>query len=91
MTNLLAIAPEACAKYHNDTAHDVKTTRIACDEIWSFVSAKDKNLDAAKAVPDGAGDVWTWAAIDADRKIILSYDVGARSGDTTCGAMVDLA
>jgi len=91
VTKLLVEAGEACAKYHNDTVRNVKTTRVECDEIWSFVYAKDKNVSGAKAAPDGAGDVWTWTAIDADSKMILSYEVGDRSGDTAYEFMVDLA
>lgn len=91
VTKLLVEAGEACAKYHNNTVRNVKTTRVECDEIWSFVYAKDKNVEGAKAAPDGAGDVWTWTAIDADSKMILSYEVGDRSGDTAYEFMVDLA
>jgi len=73
VTKLLIEAGEACAKYHNNTVRNVKTTRVECDEIWSFVYAKDKNVKTDTAAPDGAGDVWTWTAIDADSKMILSY------------------
>ena len=50
--------------------------RIQVDEIWAFVYAKQKNVAAAKAAPGGAGDVWTWTAIDADAKLIPSWFVG---------------
>ena len=91
VTKLLIEAGEACAKYHNNTVRNVQTTRVECDEIWSFVYAKDKNVQKAKAAPDGSGDVWTWTAIDADSKMILSYEVGDRSGDTAYEFMVDLS
>lgn len=91
VTKLLIEAGEACAKYHNNTVRNVKTTRVECDEIWSFVYAKDKNVKTATAAPDGAGDVWTWTAIDADSKMILSYEVGDRSGDTAYEFMTDLS
>ncbi len=91
VAKLLTEAGEACAKYHNNTVRNVKTTRVECDEIWSFVYAKDKNVEGAKAAPDGAGDVWTWTAIDADSKMILAYEVGDRSGGTAYEFMVDLA
>ena len=39
---------------------------------------------------DGAGDVWTWTAIDSDSKIILAYEVGDRSGATAFEFMTDL-
>ena len=46
--------------------------RIECDEIWSFVYAKQRAVARAKAAPRGAGDAWTWTAIDADSKLIVS-------------------
>ncbi|PHQ93617.1 MAG: IS1 family transposase [Marinosulfonomonas sp.] len=91
VTKLLIEAGGACAKYHNNTVRNVKTKRVECDEIWSFVYAKDKNVKTATAAPDGAGDVWTWTALDADSKMILSYEVGDRSGDTAYEFMVDLS
>lgn len=91
VSKLLIEAGEACAKYHNNTVRDVKSTRIQCDEIWSFCYAKAKNVETAKAAPDGAGDVWTWTALEQDIKMILSYEVGDRSGDTAYEFMVDLA
>jgi IS1 family transposase len=70
---------------------NVKASRIQCDEIWSFCCAKDKNVATAKAAPAEAGDVWTWTAIDADTKLIMSYFVGDRSAESACALMDDLA
>ena len=39
----------------------------------------------------GAGDVWTWTAIDADSKLILSYLCGGRDASWACQFMEDLA
>ena len=63
---------------------------MQCDEIWSFCYAKEKNVARAKKAPAGAGDVWTWTAIDSDSKMILSYEVGDRSGETAIEFMDDL-
>lgn len=49
-----------------------------------------KNVASAKAAPEGAGDVWTWVAIDADAKLIVSYHVGDRSGESAMCFMHDL-
>ncbi|MYA87322.1 MAG: IS1 family transposase [Boseongicola sp. SB0662_bin_57] len=87
---LLVQAGEACAAYHHDTVKDVESRRVQCDEIWSFVYAKEKNVKKAKAAPGGAGDVWTWTALDADNKMILSYRIGDRSGMTAIDLMDDL-
>jgi IS1 family transposase len=90
VTKLLEQAGEACLALHDDTVRNVKASRIQCDEIWSFCYAKDKNVAGAKSAPDGAGDVWTWTAIDADTKLMVSYFVGDRSGESAIVLMDDL-
>jgi hypothetical protein len=54
------------------TSAAMKAPRIQCDEIWSFCYSKQKNVRAAKA-PADAGDVWTWTAIEAQSKLVISY------------------
>ena len=90
VTKLLIDAGEACLDLHDDTVRNVKASRIQCDEIWSFCHAKQKNVADAKAAPAGAGEVWTWTAIDADTKMIVSYFVGDRSGESAMILMDDL-
>lgn len=90
VTKLLEGAGKACAAYHDATVRNVRATHVQCDEIWSFCYAKDKNVATAKAAPEGAGDVWTWTAIDRDHKMILAYEVGDRSGATALDFMTDL-
>jgi IS1 family transposase len=90
VTKLLIDAGKACAEYHDANVRDVKASRIQVDEIWSFTYAKQKNVAAAKAAPEGAGDTWTWTAIDADNKLIVSYFVGGRDGECAMWFMDDL-
>jgi IS1 family transposase len=90
VSKLLVEAGEACLILHDETVRNVKASRIQCDEIWSFCHAKAKNVATAKAAPEGAGDVWTWTAIDADSKLIVSYHVGDRSGESAMVLMDDL-
>ena len=73
------------------TVRDVKAQHVQCDEIWSFCYAKEKNVAAAKSAPDGAGDVWTWAATERDSKMILAFEVGDRSAATARDFMFDLS
>ncbi len=80
VTKLLVDAGEACLALHDEQVRGVKSARIQADEIWSFCYAKAKNVAAAEAAPEGAGDVWTWTALDADTKLMVSYFVGDRSG-----------
>lgn len=91
VTKLLVEAGEACAAYHDETVRSVKAKRVQCDEIWSFCYAKQKNVAKAKAAPDEAGDVWTWTALDADSKLIVSYLVGGRDAEYANAFMDDVA
>ncbi len=91
VSKLLVDAGKACATFHDDTVRDVKAKRVQCDEIWSFTYAKAKNVAEAKAAPDGAGDTWTWTALDADTKLIVSHFVGGRDGECAMMFMDDVA
>lgn len=90
VAKLLVEAGEACLAMHDETVRNVKASRIQCDEIWSFCYAKAKNVADAKAAPEGAGDVWTWTAIDSDTKLMVSYFVGDRSAESAMYLMDDL-
>lgn len=78
VTKLLIDAGTVCVKFHDETVRGVKSKRIQCGETWSFCYTKAKNVDAAKAAPEEVGDLWTWTALDADSKLIVSYLMGAR-------------
>ena len=90
VSKLLVEAGEACLAIHDETVRNVKASRIQCDEIWSFCYAKAKNVATAKAAPEGSGDVWTWTAIDADSKLMVSYFVGDRGAESAMIVMDDL-
>src|SRR5882757_3094981 len=90
VSKLLIDAGLACAAFHDKTVRGVTAKSIQADEIWSFSYAKQKNVKFAKAAPDAAGDVWTWTAIDADSKLIVSWHVGDRSQHTGISFMGDL-
>ena len=89
---LLTDAGEAAAAHHHDNVRGIEGRRvIECDEIWAFVYAKEKNVHRAKSAPAVAGDVWTWTALDADSKLIVSYLVASdRDGATALQFMDDL-
>jgi len=86
-----ADAGRACEKYQDETLRNLACKRVQVDEIWSFVYAKQKNVPTAKAAPEGAGDVWTWVAIDAQTKLVASWLIGSRDGDAAKLFISDLA
>jgi IS1 family transposase len=91
VTKLLIDAGRACMAYHDANVRNVKAKRVQVDEIWSFTYAKQKKVATAKAAPADAGDTWTWTAIDADTKVIISCFVGGRDGECAMWFMDDLA
>ncbi len=91
VAKLLIDAGKACAAYHDANVGDVKAARVQVNKIWSFTYSKQKNVAGAEAAPDHAGDTWTWIAIEADSKMIVSYLVGAREAEYDMWFMDDLA
>jgi IS1 family transposase len=91
VSKLMVDAGQAAAWYQERVFVNLTCKRIQVDEIWAFLYAKQKNVPLAKKAPDGAGDVWTWTAIDADTKLIPSWFVGGRDSDAPIIFMDDLA
>lgn len=90
VSKLLVDAGRVCMAYHDQFVRRVKASRIQVDEIWTFTYAKQKNLGKATDAPEGAGDTWTWTAIDAETKLIVSWMVGQRDAETALDFMHDL-
>jgi IS1 family transposase len=90
VSKLLVDAGKFCAGFHDAKVRGVKAQRVQVDEIWSFTYAKARNVKTAKAAPDGAGDTWTWTAIEADTKLIVAHLVGGRDGEYAREFMCDV-
>ena len=91
VAKLLIDAGKVCADLHDELVHGVTASRVQCDEVWSFTYAKQKNVATAKAAPQEAGDTWTWTALDADTKLIVSSMVGGRDAEYANAFMGDVA
>jgi len=91
IVKLLAELGAACEAYQMETLVNLPCKRMQCDEIWSFVGAKQKNVPADKQGMWGVGDVWTWTAICADTKIIPSWLVADRSAEAARRFITDLS
>jgi IS1 family transposase len=90
VAKLLVDAGKVCAAFHDEKVRGVKARRVQVDEIWSFTAAKQKNVPSMKRPVTGAGDTWTWTAIEADSKLILSWLVGGRDSEYAMAFMDDL-
>jgi IS1 family transposase len=91
IVKLLVDIGTACAAYHDKHVRNIKSNRIQCDEIWSFVGKKQKNVPQSQQGQFGVGDVWTWTALDADTKLMVSYAVGLRDAGYAHEFMQDLS
>lgn len=90
ISTLLVQLGRAASEYQDRTLRNLPSTRIECDEIWSFVHAKAKNVPAKYEGHWGYGDVWTWTAIDPDTKLIASWLVGWRGEPEAVDFLMDL-
>jgi IS1 family transposase len=84
-------AGEACSAYQDQAFRNLPCKRLQLDEIWSFVYAKQRAVPFAKNAPEIVGDVWTWVAICADTKLVLSWRIGDRSSATAIEFVCDLS
>src|SRR4051794_39113553 len=87
---LLAEVGPVCLEHQRATLVNLPCTRVQCDEIWSFVGCKEKNVPRDEK-GRGRGDAWTWTAICADTKVIPCWHVGTRDADAALLFMEDLA
>jgi len=90
VTKLLVDVGKRCRAFHDKSVRHVSSRRVQCDEIWSFVGAKAKNVPEEKK-DSGMGDVWTWVAVDADSKLVVSYLCGGRDAGWANEFMKDVA
>lgn len=80
----------ACESYQIDALRNLDCRVVQVDEIWSFVGCKEKRATAEKKAV-GQGDAWTWVAIDADSKLVITWHLGLREPSDAQGFMYDLA
>lgn len=88
---LLVEAGSVAADYQYRVFRNLNCQRIQVDECWAFVGAKQKNLTPENKALGAIGDIWLWAAIDADSKLVISWLLGDRTASTARAFMADLA
>jgi IS1 family transposase len=88
---LLVQAGDAAAAYQHEHLVNLPCKHVQFDEIWAFIGAKAKNVAKAKKPTADMGDVWTWTAICADTKLIVSWHVGGRDMQAARSMMTDVA
>ena len=74
----------ACDVFQGGALKNLPCRRIQCDEIWSFVGAKAKNVPEKRKSEYGIGDAWTWGSprsrLQARRDLARQHPLGGRRG-----------
>lgn len=82
---------EAVLAYQDQVLRNLTCKRLQLDEVWNFCYCKNKNIpDEMRGMP-GIGDMWTWTAMDAQTKLIISWRLGARDAANAHALIGDLA
>lgn len=79
---------QGCDLIHDYYMRDLNIAVIELDELWAFIGKKRKNVKPQD--PPELGDCYSFIAMDATNKAILSYRTGNRDGDTTEFFLADL-
>jgi IS1 family transposase len=87
---LLVEVGESCAALMDAQMQRLPYRHIEVDEIWTYVQKKQRWI-TDKDDTNRIGDMWTFAALDADTKLVPTYRVGKRDFRTTSTFMSDLS
>jgi len=91
ISKLLLDLGAACEQYHDEHVRGLDCKRIQADEIWAYVAKKDSALTPEQRGQFGIGSTWSWVAMDADSKLIVSWLTGDRGGESAYQFMQDVA
>lgn len=87
---LLKAVGQSCLEYQDATLRNLPCKRLEMDEIWCFCYAKDKNVPDSMRGKPGIGSIWTWTAIDAESKLMVSWRLGARDAANAWAFIADI-
>jgi IS1 family transposase len=88
--SLIREVGSACERFHDAQVRHLPTTQVQCDEVWSFCYSKAKNVPEKFRGTVGYGNVWTWTALDAESKLMISWVVSERTQDAADGLIRDV-
>lgn len=77
--------------YQDRVLRDLPCRLIQADELWTFVYSKRRNIPPEREGQFGFGDVWTWVAMDAETKLVVTWWNGQRTAEDAVAFMRDLA
>jgi IS1 family transposase len=72
-----------CVELHDRMFVGIRTNRLELDELWSFVQRKRRWHQVPGSDGPVTGDQYTFIALSASSRAIVSYLTGKRSGENT--------
>lgn len=78
-----------CAELHDRMFVGVRAGRLELDEIWGYVGKKQKKVKRHEI--EHKGDQYTFIAMSASSKAIISYLTGKRDSENTEAFVADLS
>lgn len=67
---------DACLAHHDKHARDLKCKFVECDELTSIILAKEVNLPEELKGNREVGDMWTYTAMCAESRFMITWRVG---------------
>jgi len=86
---LLKTIGQRCEKLLDEKLRNLNCRYVQCDEIWSFVAKKQRQVRNGDNLYE-VGDQWIFVAMDADTKLVASYVIGKRTMENTRQFVGDL-
>jgi len=86
--SLLLTIGENCRRVFDKHVRWMRPRFVQADELWCFIHTKQARL--APDAPKEWGDAYTFLALDAETKLILSYHIGKRDGENALAFIGDL-
>jgi IS1 family transposase len=80
---------QGAQRLHDRMVRDLQCSMIQVDEIWSYVGKKQARVDPLKDGPD-VGEAYTFVALDASSRMVISFHVGKRDQASTDLFMADV-
>jgi IS1 family transposase len=78
---LLLVAGDRSTRMMETMMRDLRPRYLECDEIWTYVQKKNRNVRTGES-PE-FGDQWVFVALDAETKLIPYFEIGKRTKETT--------
>lgn len=79
-----------CAVLHDGMMVGVRTSRLELDELWSYVAKKQARVNKNELRAAAVGDQYTYIALAASTRAIVSYFTGKRDSGSTHEFVHDL-